>query len=191
MAWNDPSETIIGGNGQVYVAPVGTALPANESASLNAAFNGLGYHTEDGLQISTDVEISEHMVWQSKTEVRRAKESEEFTISFTLVQFNEVTVPLALGGGTVTDLGSSHYKISPPTVADALQERALIADVADGSRLARFVIPKGTITEGVEIQFNRSDMSGLDVSFKALEPDDGGLPWYWLSNDSAAFATGS
>lgn len=189
--WNDSAETIIAGTGQVYVAPVGTALPANAESALNAAFLGLGYHTEDGVSVNQTPEIVEHGAWQTKHPIRRVREAEEFLITFALLQWNEVNVPLAFGGGDIIDLGSGQYRFDPPVESDELDERALIADVIDGDRRLRWVIPRGSVTEGVTSEFTRASMSGIPITFKALAPEDGSKAWYWLSNDAAAFAAGS
>lgn len=188
--WNDPGETIVAGTGQAYVAPVGTALPTTAVAALNAAFYGLGYHTEEGVSINQAVDISEFRVWQSKYVVRRVRNTEDFTLSFQLVQFNEETLPLAFGGGEVVSDGSTGFRYNPPSANDAVDERSMVIDVIDGDMVGRFVIPKGSVSEPVETSFNRTNLSQLPISFKAQEPDDGSLPWYFLTN-ADGFTAGS
>lgn len=192
MAWDDGSETFIAGGGEVYVAAVGTALPTATTSALPVAnWNGLGFHTEDGVAVTPGLEINEFRVWQKKLPVRREVGERSFEISFTLVQWNEVTLPFAMGGGTITDLGSGQYKFTPPASTDALQERAMVVDVDDGTRRGRFVVPRGNVSEGQESQFQSDEMAGLAVTFQALEPTDGSAPWNFFSNDPAAFAAGS
>lgn len=190
MPWNDSDELLVGGTGQVYVAAVGSTEPTNESSVLSAAtWKGLGYHTEDGVSVANAPEITRFMAWQSKRPVRIDRQADTFTISFQLLQWDEDSTPLAFGGGSITDLGSGHYKFSPPSETSALDERALVCDVQDGSDVLRFVIPRGVAVEGVDSQFNRSNMSSLGVTFEALENDNGD-DWYFLTN-LAGFATGS
>lgn len=191
MPWNDPGETIIAGTGQAYAAAVGTALPTSESSSLNAAFHGLGYHTEDGVSVNFEPDIVEHQAWQSKHPIRVEKNAEAFTVSFVLLQWNEDTVPLAFGGGAITEPTSGHFKYTPPSESDAIAEKSFVIDVQDGSRIGRFVLPRAVVTESVEATFNRSEMAGLPISLKALQPSDLSSPWLFYSNDSAAFTTGS
>lgn len=191
MAWNDAAETIVAGTGQVYVAPVGTTLPTTAEAAVDSSFVGLGFHTEDGVSMNKTLEIVEFRAWQSRHPIRRERETEDFQLTFVLQQWNEQTLPFALGGGTVTQVTAGHYKYTPPGDDDQLDERSLICDVIDGDRIARFVIPRGTVSEGVESTFQRSEMAGLPVTFKALEPATGGDPWHVLFNDDDAFATGS
>jgi hypothetical protein len=90
----------------------------------------------------------------------------------------------------VTEPTSGQFKFTPPEDTAALEEKALIVDVDDGSRRGRFIIPRGTVTETAEVSFKRTEMAPLAVTFKALVPASGGAPWYALFNDSAAFAAG-
>lgn len=191
MSWNDPSELVVAGTGEVYVAPVGTALPTNESSALNAAYGGLGYHTEDGASLAVQTQTQSYRGWQSRHDLRKELTSQVVRVTFALLQWNDATLPFAFGGGAVVDLGSSHYRYDPPADNADLDERSLILDFADGSRLNRLVIKRGNVVESVESQFARSQASALPVTFEALAPTDGSLPWNIYSNDSAAYASGS
>lgn len=188
--WNDPGETIIAGTGQLYVAAVGTALPAAENTALNAAFNGLGYTTEEGVGVNQSAEVLRYKAWQSKFDVRRQRDSETFQITAQLEQWNEVTVPLAFGGGTISEPTGGHYKYTPPDADDAENYKAVIVDVVDGSTILRFVMPKASAVDGVSSQLNRQAMGLLPITLEAAEPDDGTPAWHFLTN-SAAFAAGS
>lgn len=190
MAWKTADETIVAGDGMVYTAVTGTALPTTAGATPNSAFNGLGYHSEDGVSINKTLDIQEFRAWQAKNPIRRERGVEDFILTFNLLQWNETTVPLAFGGGTIASDGGSGYKYTPPQDADALTKVAVICDVNDGSDVVRFVIPEATIAEGVESQFTRDAMAGLPISLRALEPEAGGDPYYIYFNETR-FATGS
>lgn len=191
MAWNDATETVIAGTGEAYYAPVGTALPTTADTVLNAAFVGLGYHSEDGVTTNRDISITEHRAWQSAYPIRRTRESEDFSMKFTLLQWNEVTVPFAFGGGALVTVSAGEYRYDPPVASAPLDEWSLVVDVKDGIRTVRFVIPRGSVTDAVESGFTRTDMAPLPITFKGLEPASGGATWYPLFNDLAAFAPGS
>lgn len=189
--WNDPNELVIAGTGQVYVGAVGSTLPTTPTATPDTAFSGLGYHSEDGVSVNADPEIVEHKGWQSKFALRRVRESEQFRLSFALLQWNEISVPLAFGGGQITNPSGSIYKYQPPSANDAIYERAVICDVADGSRHIRFILPRVTVVEGVDSKFTRSAMAELPITVESLEPSDNADAWYFLTDDAAAFAAGS
>lgn len=189
MSWNDASEIVVAGSGQVYVAPVGTSLPTTPTATPNAAFVGLGYHNEDGVSISVSPTIEEFSAWQSRQAIRREMTAQEITISFALQQWNENNVVLAFGGGAISTV-SGGYRYDFPEDDDSLAEKAIIVDCVDGATHHRFVFGRGTVTEAVESQFQRGATALLPITFKVLGPEDGGAPGYYLT-DSAAFATGS
>lgn len=189
--WNDPGETVIGGSGQVYIGAVGSTPPTTEASALTpSTWFGLGYHTEDGASINQSPEVVRHKAWQTKADVRRTRESDVFQVTFSLIQFNEQSIPLAFGGGTVTEPSANHYKYVPATSSAAENEKALILDVVDGSKILRFYVPRGTVVDGVDSQFARSGMAGLPITFEAMEPDDGTAQWQMFTN-AADFSAGS
>jgi hypothetical protein len=188
MAWNDPFETFVGATGQLYVAEVGTAFPTGFSVP-SSSWTGLGYTSEDGVAVSAGRDTEEFKAWQSPHPIRRVKTGESFSIGAALQQWNEDTVPLALGGGSIASV-SGGYEYTPPELDD-LDERAMIADVVDGSRKIRILIPRGSVTDTVESSFTRGALAVLPVTFNALEPEDGGKLFKLRFSDSTAFAAGS
>lgn len=188
--WNDSTELVVASNGQIYVAPVGTALPAGPATTLNAAFVGLGLATEDGVKLSVSPTITEHKAWQSRHPVRRDLTGQEIQAAFQLEQWNESTVVLAFGGGAITTV-SGGYRYDFVASGAALDERAMVIDAQDGTRKVRYVFPRGNVTEAVETTFSSTSPALLPITFKVLEPADGSASGYILFDDAAAFAAGS
>jgi hypothetical protein len=192
MAWNDPNELVVGGTGQVYVADIGTSLPAVNSdptAALSASWVGLGYTTEDGVAFSVTPDVTDFKAWQSRLAVRREFNAQELQVTCSLEQWNEETVVLAFGGGAITNAGG-FYTYTFPAAGDALDERSMVVDVQDGTRNMRIVIPRGNVTDAVEAKFQRTELAVLPITFKSLEATDGTTP-YIIFDDAAAFTAGS
>lgn len=189
MPWNNENDIVVAGNGQPYVAPVGTVLPTTTTGALAAAFVGLGYVSEDGVAITNTPEIAEFSAWQSRTPVRREKTSQQTQLAFGLMQWDEDTVPFAFGGGSISGT-TPNYRYDLPADDAALDERSFVLDWQDGSEHWRLVIPRGNVVEAVESQLVRSAPALLPITFRALSPVGGGSPGYYLT-DSAAFAVGS
>lgn len=188
MAWNDPTELVVGQTGQVYVAPLGTTLPTAVDTALNAAFVGLGYITEDGVSFSASKETQDIGAWQALDPLRTIVTSRVVQATFGLQQWNEDTVPLAFGGGTVTG-STGAWKYELPDPEDGLDERAMVIDVQDGDNNFRFVLPRGVVTEAVETQFQHGASAVLPITFKALKADASKIATVYSDADS--FTAGS
>lgn len=187
--WNDASEIVIAGSGQVNVASVGTALPDTPTANLDPAFVGLGLISEDGAKLSVTPEIEEFKAWQSRHPVRRELVGQEITAAFELMQWNEETLVTSFGGGEITAV-SGGYRYDFPDDSASLEEKAIVIDLVDGTSRHRLCFKRGTVDDGVETTFNRSTPAMLPVTFKIMAPEDGSKPGHFLSS-SDAFAAGS
>lgn len=191
MAWDDASEIIVASGGELYVAPVGTALPTTPTAALNAAFIGTGYFTEDGVTVTVTPDISEFRAWQSQQAVRRERKAQQWQMSGALEQWNEETIVRAFGGGSVTSPSTGVYRYELPEAGDALDEFAVVLDAIDGARRHRWVIARANVLEAVEFTYKADDMAILPITIGALAPTDGSAAVAFLTDDAAAFAAGS
>lgn len=188
--WQDPSELFVGKSGDVYLAEVGTPLPTTPTEVLDSNWEAPGYLSEDGVTFSIGGEVTDFNVWQSLQPARREKTSQDITVGFSMTQWNEISVPLAFGGGDITDVGGGAYRFDFPAAETALDERALVLDVVDGDNKHRFVFQRGNITEPVEVTFQRGSLAALPVTFSVLAPEGGGSPGGFYST-MTAFAPGS
>jgi len=187
----DPNEIVVASHGNVYVAPVGTSLPTNPTASLSGAWVNLGLISEDGVALSVSPDIQVHRAWQRRQPVRRELVGQDISVSFSLEQWNADTVKLGFGGGTVTGPSSGVYTYTFPDDEDALDERAMVIDWQDGStRLYRAVFDQGNVTDAVETNFQRSGLALLPITFEVNATDAGTSPGRIYTNDSG-FAPGS
>lgn len=180
MAINDADELVVAGNGQAWFAPTSATLPDlgdDPTAGLDAAFIPAGYITEDGATLTVSSEVTDFMAWQSRTAVRREKQTQDIQFSFTLQQWNSENISFAFGGGTVQDEGGGIWSYQFPGPEDALDERALVVDAQDGDNNFRFVFPRGNVTEAVETQFTKTATAQLPITFKALQPSTGSLAY--------------
>jgi hypothetical protein len=185
----ESQNTVVPGTGRIFVAPVGTALPSTPEGALNAAFVDVGYTTEEGIGINRSQEIFRLRALQKRADIRRERQSEAFQVTFAMLEWSAPTVKLAFGGGEVQSV-SGGYKYSPPSVDDALDERALVVEIEDGDDSMRLVVPKGNAIEAVSSTFARSSGATLPITFDSLDDDEEEDLWYVLSN-SDAFDEGS
>jgi hypothetical protein len=182
----DTTELVVASHGDVYVAPVGTALPTTVSGALNAAFNKLGLITEDGVSVSVAPEIEAFRAWQRRQAVRRELINQDISVSFALEQWNAENVIFAFGGGEVSEPSAGQFRYDFPDGDDALDERAIVVDWQDGpDSQHRLVFERGNVMEAVEFQLVRNALAVLPITFGILAADDGGSPGYYLADDDA------
>lgn len=180
----DSDEVRVTGTGHVYVADVGTAFPTTVSdpVSHNTGWVELGYCSEEGARFSFGREINNIMAWQAFDPIRKVVTAVPKSVSFDLQQWNQHTVKLALGGGTVTEPATDNYQYEPPDES-YLDERALIVEGIDGDYTYRFCYRKALNESGVDFAFVRSDPVLFPITMGILAADDGAKPFLIQTND--------
>lgn len=191
MPLQDPDELVVAGFGRVYVANLGATMPTDPVALLDSDFVELGYVTEDGVTLTNTPSVEEFMAWQSRSAVRRELTALEVQVSFTLEQWNADTVKFAFGGGNITSLGGGKYRFDLIADDEQLTEKSMVVEWNDGAKDYRFCIERGSVVEATETQLQRGALAVLPVTFKAIAPDVGGVPGYFLADDTAWDPTGS
>jgi len=177
----DDQNVVVAGTGAVYVAPVGTAVPA-DLATPPAAWVDVGYVGEDGVTFTFSRDQEDVNAWQVSTPVRVLVTNEPVGIAFELLQFDRLTVALAFRGGTFAGgPPPAVYTYTPPD-AGASDERAMLIDAIDGDAQFRFSFPRVQLTEDVEFQLVRSDAVRLPLTFAVLASD---TKWSILSDHDA------
>lgn len=180
-------EIKVAANGAIYVAQFSAEpeLPTDVSTELDAAFNEVGYVSDDGVTFTKSEEVEDINVWQSQNPVRRIVTSRDFSAAAPLAQWNQDTVSTAFGGGTWTEPSEGVFRFDPPDDADPLAEWVVVVEAVDGERTDRYVIERANVTGDVETQAVRNASMMLPVTFSALTPDEKDKAWYFLSNDPA------
>lgn len=181
----DTQELVVAAHGDVYIAPVGTTLPTNPTAALNAAFRGLGLITEDGVTLSVAPDIESFNAWQRRQPVRRELTGQDITLGFALEQWNAENVKFAYSGGDVSEPSPGIFRYDFPSDEDSLEERAIVVDWQDGDKSYRIVFSEGNVTEETETQLVRNDLAVLPITFSVNSPTNGGSPGYLLVDDAA------
>ena len=145
----------VGVTGAVYVAPSGTALPTTATVALNAAFEELGFVSDEGVTESQATDNNDVRAWQNGAIVRRIQTTHDLTYNFTCIETNDQVLDTFYGnytGGTVQVTG---------TQPDA---QAWVIDVIDGSERKRIVIPSGQLTDREDVVYANTDVTGYGMT---------------------------
>lgn len=178
---------VVAANGTVYVAPVGSTQPTNPTSAPAAAWLDLGYVSEDGATFSESKDIEDVLAWQSFYPVRKLITGKEATLAFALREWDERSIPLAFGGGTISQPSAGVWRYEPP-LPGTLDLRAMMIDWQDGSKNYRLIIPRGLVVEAVETNLTRSAAADLPITFSAI-PSSTADDAYILLTDSIAFSS--
>ncbi|MFE9820260.1 MULTISPECIES: phage tail protein [unclassified Streptomyces] len=178
MAGNNSSEIRVAGTGRILVADINAPLPAafsdDPSADWGVEWTDLGYTSTDGVTFSKKDKLDPVETWQSISPARFIYADRDLTLKFSMLQFNEDTLPFFLGGAKE---GIRRDTTKPDIVqfdvpdGPTFDERALGLEFTDGTAVTyRFVIPRGQVTATDDIKLARKAAAMLGVTFTALSP---------------------
>lgn len=135
-------------SGYIWVAPLGTALPTDATAELDAAFVGLGYLSEDGLTEPAAFEPGDKIVAAGGDTVAQADPTFSKTWTGTCIEaLNEDLLKVAYGSANVTvkPASSTDGSITIKENASWLEHHVIVIDEAlKGGRKRRNVMADAT-----------------------------------------------
>jgi hypothetical protein len=177
------SESVVGASGKVYIADAGTTAPTSATSTLSADWTELGLITSDGVSFNVSKSYSDVESWQTAYPIRKINTTLAGAVSFALIQFNETTLPLALGGGSVASSGGV-YTFTPAD-AGTVDERAIVVEWADGAKNYRIHVSRAINTEAVDVKLTRTSVATLPLKFEILGSNDASAPFTWITNDES------
>lgn len=158
--------------GAVYVAPAGTPLPTTAWESLDSAFKGMGYVSEDGLVNSVDTNTEEINAWGGDLVlVGQTTFKEMFTVN--LIETNAEALKVYYGEDNVTVEGNG--SITVKQTSEMLSNCVVVFElVLTGGRIKRIVVPNAQIADrSGEITYVDGEAIAYPAVFVAY-PDENG-----------------
>lgn len=180
--------------GAIKHAPIGTTLPSLSSitkaaVTLDPAFTGNEYVSEDGLTLTPSMSTTEIKDWSGST-VRKVLESFDGTLSWTMISTNAGALGVAFG--------ADHVETNAATLEHGAQIRASLGAhlpeaqswvflMKDGDARIVIVVPNGQITEVSETTFASNAAVGWAVTLSCY-PDESGECIYIMTDDGVVTA---
>jgi len=161
--------------GAVFTAPLGTALPTSATAALAAAFENMGYVSEDGFTNATSADSEEFNDWNGDV-VDSSQTSHSETYALKFIERNATVLKSVYGDANVTVGGDGSVTVQH-TSADREHRCFVIDEMLKGDRINRTVIPDGKITEVGDVVHKKSELLGFDSTITAF-PDASGVKAY-------------
>ena len=169
--------------GSIYRAPLGTTLPTNATAELNAAFKQLGYVSEDGLVNSNSPETDSIKAWGGDTVLGLQTEKED-TWQFTLLEVlnKDVQEAVYTSGNVSGDLDTG---ITIKANSAEMEEACWVFDMRlRGGVLKRVVLPDAKISEIGDITYKDDEAIGYELTLLALPDSDGQTHYEHIQKES-------
>ena len=180
--------------GAIKHAPIGTTLPSLSSitkaaVTLDPAFTGDEYVSEDGLTLTPSMSTTEIKDWSGST-VRKVLESFDGTLNWTMISTNAGALGVAFG--------ADHVETNAATLTHGEQIRASLGAhlpeaqswvflMKDGDARIVIVVPNGQITEVSETTFASNAAVGWAVTLSCY-PDESGECIYVMTDDGVVTA---
>lgn len=163
-------------SGYIWVAPLGTDIPANATTELDEAFVGLGYLSEDGLTEPASFEPGDDIVAAGGDTVAQADPTFSKTWTGTCIEaLNEDLLKVAYGSSNVT--------ITPAAAADGsivIKEQAgdiehhviVIDEMLKGGRKRRNVMADATFLITGDISHVHTALVNFEFTITAYPTAD-------------------
>ena len=183
--------------GAIKHAPIGTTLPTlssitKASVTLDGAFTGDEYVSEDGLTLTPSMSTSEIKDWSGAT-VRKVLESFDGTLSWTMISTNAGALGIAFGADKVTTSAktASHGdQVSVSLGAHLPEAQSWVFLMKDGDARIVIVVPNGQVTEVGETTFASKEAVGWNVTLSCY-PDSSGECIYIYTDDGVVTSSTS
>lgn len=167
--------------GSIYRAPLGTTLPTNATAELNAAFKHLGYASEDGLVNSNSPETDSIKAWGGDTVLGLQTEKED-TWQFTLLEVLNKDVQEAVYTSDNVS-GELDTGITIKANSKEMEEACWVFDmILRGGVLKRIVLPDAKISEIGDITYKDDEAIGYELTLLALPDSDGQTHYEYIKS---------
>lgn len=175
--------------GAIKHAPLGTTLPSLSSitvsaVTLDAAFTGNEYVSEDGLTLSPSISTTDIKDWSGAT-VRKVLESFDGTLSWTMISTNAGALGIAFGAANITTstATSAHgAQVRAQLGARLPEAQSWVFLMKDGNARIVVVVPNGQVTEIGDVTFAANAAVGWNVKL-ACYPDSSGNSIYVMTDD--------
>jgi hypothetical protein len=159
--------------GVFYRAPLGTTLPTNATAPLNALFVDHGWLGPEGVTISVNRDIKRHYAFGSDlVKTTQGQYDEQIKLSF--LECDPDVFETVFGPGvTLGTDGAGNRTIQVNHRSKQLPRSAFVIHTVDGNKVRRLVIQEGAVVDVGDISYVHTDVLKCSITLDAYKPASG------------------
>lgn len=174
--------------GGVLFGPLGTPLPTDASAALNAAMKPLGPIGREGIVPSGEAASKKDLdIWGGEVVASVTENKSIDRFRFTLVGiFDEEAAKFVFGSANVTVTPATALvgkKISIQVKGDDIADGVLVFEQKFKGKKMRDVIPNGSSVVVSELPRTHTDLGGYEVEVTCLPDANGVRSFRYLEDD--------
>lgn len=168
--------TLAPDKGCFYGGPLGTPLPTDALATLNAALLDHGYMGEDGFTNGIKRNVTKHKAFGGETVLVTQDDYEE-TLQVVFYEITPITMETVFGHDQVeVDWASGHRKMTVRHATTMLPRRAYVVRTIMGVKTRLLVVPEGQVTEIQDITLKHTEPSLYVATIDCFRPASGTNP---------------
>lgn len=180
--------------GAAYSGDIVSTIPANfdEALALLPGLDATGYLSEDGIALSTSLSLSDFKEMNRNT-VRRGLDDFTGTVTYTELQImNEEVLKRKFGPDAVSVIdatASTTKKIRVKIGARMAPIQTFAFKLKDGDMRAIVWIPRGQVTNGLDITFASNSMASVPMEISAYDNGDSDNIYLFFDDGTTVSAT--
>lgn len=180
---SDASNARVGITGAVRVAPFGTvAVPTDATTVLDAAFDDLGFLSDDGVTVGFEDSVQNVFAWQSAQLIRSITSESVTSLNFMMLETKADNLEFFFRGSSITEVAVDNFRLDiAPLQADP---RVVVLDIIDGPTSIRFLFENAEVIQRGEVQFANQDLAMWPITMN-FYPASNGLLGQAFSNSVA------
>jgi hypothetical protein len=181
----EPTNVRFGFGGTISVAPAGTAIPADASTPLAAAYQDVGLISDAGFTLGKSVTTADLKAWGAGV-VRTTITDSALTAQFSMLETNEASLQLWLGAPNTGTAPAVEFAIPGQPTND---ESVLVIDwhenYAGVDHVFRLVFPRAAIDSYQDVAVNTDNAVEYQITMKGLSDATGNAAYYHTNAASA------
>lgn len=159
--------------GVFYRAPLGTTLPTNATAPLNALFVDHGWVGEEGITLTITRDIKKHYAFGSDL-VKTTQGSYAESLKLSLLESDPDVLETVFGAGITLGVdGAGNRTVKIEHRSKQLPRSAFVIHTVDGNKTRRLVIQEGAVVDVGDITYVHNDLLKYTITVDCYKPATG------------------